>query len=217
MTGKLFYKELRFCLHPTAPLMLLLSALTLTPNYPYLVMCFYLSLSLFFICLTGRENSDVTFTLMLPVAKREIVTARFLLAVVLELTQLLLAWLMIRIHALLPLGTNAAGMDANLALLGECFLFYGVFHLVFFPSYYRDVDKVGASFVKSAVVSSLLVLADIVLCYTVPLFRDRLDTPDPQSLPDKLLFLLLCMIFYAVGSFLALRLSQSRFEKLDIR
>lgn len=217
MTKKLLYKEFRFCLHPTAPMMLLLSALTLTPNYPYLVMCFYLTLSIFFICLTGRENSDVTYTLTLPVTKRDIVTARFLLVVILELAQFLLAFVIIRIHALLPLGANAAGMDANLALLAECFLFYGIFHLVFFPSYYRDVSKVGASFVKSSVVSFLLVAADILCCYTLPLFRDRLDTPDPQFLPDKLVFLCAGIVFYALSTWLALRLSQKRFESLDIR
>ena len=65
--SKLLKKELALCLHPAAVVMLLLSALVLAPNYPYAVSFFYLTLGLFFICLGGRENHDVIFTLTLPV------------------------------------------------------------------------------------------------------------------------------------------------------
>lgn len=82
---KLFQKELRLCLHPTAPMGLLLSAMVLIPNYPYLVSFFYTTLAVFFICLQGRENNDVLFTMTLPVSRRQLVRARITLAVALEL------------------------------------------------------------------------------------------------------------------------------------
>ena len=217
MLAKLLKKEFRLCLHPTTPIMPALSSLTLVPNYPYAVMYFYLTLGFFFICMNGREQHDVTYSLTLPVAKTDIVTARVLLFVVLELVQLALAGLMILLRRRILPDPNAAGMDANLALLGEGFLCYGLFHLVFFPSYYRDVNKVGVSFVKGSIVLFAFVIAEIVACYTVPLFRDVLDTPDPEHRSAKLLFLLGCALFYVLASFVALRISQKRFQKQDIR
>ena len=214
---KLLKKELSLCLHPAALLMLPLSALTLVPNYPYAVSFFYLTLGLFFICLDGRENHDVIYTLTLPVAKRDAVTARFLLAALLELVMLLLAFGFIRLHRVILPDPNAAGMDANLSLIGEGFLFFGIYHLVFFPSYYRDVNKVGLSFIKGSVFAALFVIADIVLCYTLPFVRDVLDTPDPLNLGAKLVFLAVSVVSYAAATLLALRISQRRFEAQDIR
>ena len=217
MTGKLLKKEFALCLHPTTPIMVLLAALTLTPNYPYTIVFFFLSLGVFFICLTGRENNDVTFSLTLPVSRRDIVTARFLLVICMEAAQLLLLALCVWLHGKLDLGPNAAGTDANLTLLGEGLVFYAVFHLVFFPSYYGNVQKVGVSFVKSSAVLFLLTIADIVFSYALPLSRDVLDTPDPAHLSAKLVFILCGAAIYPVCTWIAWRVSVRRFEKLDIR
>lgn len=214
---KLLKKELSLCLHPSAPIMLALSALALVPNYPLSLIFFYMTLGLFFICLTGRENQDVVYTMTLPIARRDLVTARFLLALLLELVQLLLCFGFILLHRKLGNTPNAAGMDANSALLGEGFLFFGVYHLIFFPSYYRDVNKVGLSFVKGAIFAGVFVAAEIVGCYAVPFMRDVLDTPDPQHLGAKLAFLAVSALLYAACTLLALRVSQRRFERQDIR
>lgn len=73
---KLIKKDFRLAMHPTVPLMLLTAAMVTIPNYPYTVSFFYVTLSIFFTCLLGRENRDIAFSLCLPVAKRDIVTAR---------------------------------------------------------------------------------------------------------------------------------------------
>ena len=213
---KLLKKELSLCLHPAAVLMLPLSALTLVPNYPYAVTWFYMTLGIFFICLGGRENHDVIYTLTLPVAKRDAVTARFLLAILLELVQILLAYGFMRLHRVLLPEPNAAGMDANLALIGEGFLFFGLYHLVFFPSYYRDVNKVGMSFVKGAVFAALFVIADIVCCYTLPPVRDVLDTPDPQHPGAKFAVLLCGAAAFVLLTLLGVRKAEKIFEKVDL-
>ena len=217
MPIKLLKKELILCMHPAAWIMLSLSALILIPNYPYTVSFFYLTLGLFFISMGARENHDTTFTLTLPIARRDVVAGRFLLAVTLELLSLLLAGLMILLHTRLIHTPNGAGMDANLALLGEGFLFYGVFHLVFFPLHFRDVSRIGAPFLLASSALFLLVTADVVLSYALPFWRDVLDTPDPAHWQAKLVFDLLCVLFYALATLFSLRLSQKLFLRLDIR
>ena len=64
---------------------------------------------------------------------------------------------------------------------------------------------------------AVFVAADIVLCYTLPLMREVLDTPDPQNLGAKLVFLAVSVAVYAAGTLLALRISQRRLEAQDIR
>ena len=142
---------------------------------------------------------------------------RWALKVCPELLSLLAAGLMILLHRVLAPVPNAAGMDANLALLGEGLILYGVFHLLFFPAHYRDVSRIGVPFLTASAAVFLLIVLEIVLCHALPLFRDVLDTPDPQYRGAKLIFVLLGAVFYALATWLALRLSQRRFQKLDIR
>ena len=60
---QLLYKEWRLAMHPTALLFLGLSLMLLIPNYPYYVTFFYTTLGIFFICVNGRENRDITYML----------------------------------------------------------------------------------------------------------------------------------------------------------
>ena len=75
---KLLMKEWKLCMHPTGYLMPLMAGLVLVPGYPYGVCCFYVGLSIFFICLTAREDHDAGYTLMLPVSRQDAVRARIL-------------------------------------------------------------------------------------------------------------------------------------------
>jgi hypothetical protein len=212
----LLMKELRLALHPTNIIFLSLSAMLLIPNYPYLITFFYTTLGLFFLCLNGRENHDIEFTLALPVRKREIVTARICFSVLVELAQLALAAAcMVLRNRLIPTA-NEVGMEANLALLGMGFLLLGLFNAIFFPVYYANPAKVGRAFVLgSTAVMVFIVLAE-GLTHVAPFFRDVLDTPDPAHLGAKLAVLGIGVACFALLTLLAARVSASRFESLDL-
>lgn len=213
---KLIYKEIMLAMHPTAPIFLLLSAMLLIPNYPYGVVFFYTSLAVFFTCLTGRENQDVPFTLLLPIRKRDVVKARFALVVGLELCQMAVAipFAVLRQHMNIP--GNAVGMDANIPLFGMAFVMLGLFHLVFFGIYYRDVRKVGKAFVASSVVIFLYIGASETLTHILPFLRDRMDTPDSMYLGQKLVFLLAGAVLYLVMTLAAYGRAVRNFEGQDI-
>ena len=72
----LLYKEFKLALHPTMYLFLGLTALLIIPSYPYYVAFMYLCLGVYFTFLQGRETNDLFFTAMLPVRKKDVVTAR---------------------------------------------------------------------------------------------------------------------------------------------
>lgn len=213
---RLLQKEIRLAMHPTAPLFLLLSAMLLIPNYPYSVAFFYTGLAVFFTCMNGREQHDVAYTLLLPVRKRDAVRARMLFVVLLELLQLLLAVPFLALRGALHMGPNAAGMDANIALLGLALLQYGIFNLVFFGVYYRNVRRVGAAFLWSSAAVFLYIGATELSAHIVPFFRDVLDTPDPLHLGAKLLVLLGGAAAFALLTLLALNRAIRSFERQDL-
>lgn len=215
---KLLKKEFALCLHPAVPLFLALCTMLLIPNYPYAVSFFYITLGIFFICMSGRENHDISFTMTLPVSRREIVAARILMCCILELLQLLLCGVMILIkETLITTAPNGAGMDANLALLGDGFLVFALFNLIFFPAWYKDVRKIGVPFLLACAAVFLYIILGIAGTYVIPFVRDTLDTPDPAHLTAKAAFTGGCLAVYLAFTFLAFRLSCKRFGRQDLQ
>ncbi|MGN1194447.1 MAG: ABC-2 transporter permease [Acutalibacteraceae bacterium] len=217
MTRLLLKKEFVLSMHPTVPIMLLLGVMAIIPNYPYLVMYFYVTLSLFFTCLNARENNDTVYTLSLPVKKTDIVKSRLLFACIVELISLAVTVPFILLSAKIAPQGNAAGMDANLVLLGQGFVLFGLFNLVFFTSYYKDVSKVGVPFVKASVVSFILVAVDVCLCYAFPMVRDVLDTPGFSFLKEKAVCLALGAAVYAVLTLITFKISAKRMLIQDVK
>lgn len=212
----LLYKEFRLALHPAAVVFLALAAMMLIPNYPLSVTFFYSCLGVFFICLNGRENKDLLYTMLLPVEKRDLVKARFGMVALLQLAQLVLCVPFCFLRGLYPPAGNVVGMDANLALLGFGLLLMGVFNLLFFRRYYKDPSKVGVPFLLGSVGVFLMVCLTEALPHFAPFFRDRLDTPLFQFALEKALFFLACGMIYALLTLLSFRSSVKSFERLDL-
>lgn len=214
--SKLLKKEFLLSMHPITPLMLALSSMVLIPNYPYAVMFFYMTLATFFTCMLGRENHDVVYTMTLPVAKSDIVKARISFVVISELLQMLLLVPFSLLRQFLNPMKNEAGMDANIVLFAEGFLLFGIFNLLFFYGYYKNVDKVGISFVKASVVFFILVVIDAVATHTIPFVQNCLDTPDPEYLEYKLIALGAGTVLYLIMTIWVCKVSIKNFEKQDL-
>ena len=213
---KLLMKEWKLCIHPTAYIMLMCAALILVPGYPYGVSCFYMGLAIFFVCLTARENHDATYTLMLPVSRGDAVKARILFCAVLEALDVLLIGLFTLLKGAIGNLPNPAGMDAGLALIGECLIIFAIFNMIFFPIYYRDINKPGKAFAFAAVAVFAWIILEVISTYTVPFFRDVLDQPDPRYMGDKALFTLGGLALFLGGTALSAIRSIKRFEEVDL-
>ena len=211
----LMRKELVLAMHPASVLFLLLSAMLLIPNYPYYVICFYTCLGTFFICLTGRENRDIEFTALPPVRKTDLVRARVFTVMLMQLAQLVIA-VPFAVFSSRVSAENLVGMDANTAFFGFALVLYGVFNLVFFRNYYRAPGKVGKAFGWGCGALPLCMVVFEACAHTVPFVRDRLDTPDPAFLGEKLTLLAAGAALYVLLSALALRRAMHSFAALDL-
>ena len=212
----LLKKEFSLAMHPTAPMFLALSAMLIIPNYPYYVVFFYTGLAIFFTCLSGRENNDIFYSMLLPVSKRKIVAARFIYAVILETAQIAIAVPFALIRQSMDIGGNAVGMDAGISLFALSLPMMTLFNAVFFGSYYKNVKKVGASFAKASIAMFLYIAVAETLAHIIPFMRDVLDTPDTEYVPEKLIVLAVCVLIYATGTFFVYRRAVKNFEKQDI-
>ena len=61
-----------------------------------------------------------------------------------------------------------------------------------------------------------LILMSEVCAHAVPFVRDRLDTPDPEFLLEKLVLLAVGIALYLLFNFLAYKKAVRSFEKLDL-
>ena len=213
---KMLMKEWKLCMHPTGYIMLLCSALILVPGYPYGVSCFYMGLAIYFICLTARENHDAGFTLTLPVSRGDAVRGRILFCTALEAIDLVLMILFVLLKNAIGNMPNPAGLDAGLALIGEGMIIFGLFNMIFFPLYYRDINKPGKAFLFASAAVFLWIILEVVSTYTVPFFRDVLDQPDPRNMSDKALFTLGGLALFLAGTAWSIRTSIKRFEEVDL-
>lgn len=212
----LLRKELLLSMHPTAPIFLMLSMMLIIPNYPYYVVFFYTGLAVFFTCLMGRENNDVFYSLTLPIAKKDIVKARFAFVIFLQLAQMIVAIPFAIIRQNMPLPGNQVGMDANIALFGLSFVMFGIFNCIFFAIYYKDVNKVGNAFVWSSVAVFVYMTIAEACAHIVPFVRDYLDTKDPQYITYKLIVLAFGIVVYAFLTCAVYRKAVKSFEALDL-
>lgn len=212
----LLNKEFKLAMHPTCLIFLALSTLVLVPNYPYYTASFYMTLAIFFTCLSGRENKDILYMMLLPLRKRDIVRARFGFAVLLELAQLAIAVPFAFLRQKMPLPGNEVGMDANIAFFGLSLVLLGIFNLAFFVPYYKNPEQVGTTFAKTSVLFFAVMLLMEALTHIVPFMRDVLDTKDPLHLTAKLAVLAAGAAVFVLLTMLSYRKSVRVFEAIDL-
>lgn len=208
MLAKLVKKELRLALVTPAIVFEFFAVMMLIPAYPFMVVFFYGLLGIFFICMFGRENHDVEYTALLPVSRADIVSARFILCVGLELMLIGLSAVFAAMRPLLGLEGNMAGMDPNAAFFGVGLALMAVFNLIFFPMYYRNTNKIGIPFL----IASLVFAAGTVLAESA----DRITAFGSGPARETTVVLIIGSAAYALLTWLAHRISVRRFQRMNL-
>ena len=211
----LMQKEWKLAMTPVPLVFLALSALVLVPSYPYYVTFFYTTLGIFLFFQSARENRDVSYMLLLPVGKRQMVYARVWTVAQLELLQLLRCVPFMFIRAGYGI-QNAVGIEANCAFLGFGAVLLGVFNLVFLPMHYKNGYDLGKPFVISSIVMFLGICVLEVLEHIVPYMKTVCERYDIAGQLRQLPVLLGGLAVFAGLTVLAAKISAARFEKADL-
>ncbi len=216
--NKLLYKEIKLCIGAINLFFLLFAAMFLIPNYPVYVTFFYMCLSVFWIFNNAEINRDMMMNSILPVAKKDIVKARCLLVFCYEMVFFILTVPFAVLAAKLWPDGNSAGIDANVACYGLNLVAVTVFHLVFFPMFYKKGEKPGAGFlIATAAYFSAYVFLEIpVWTKGNSEFLNMIDSTDAAMQIRQIPVLAAGIIIYAAGWIMTYRISERKFEKVGI-
>lgn len=214
----LIYKERKLTVNPLVFLTLLFVFMILIPNYPYYVAFAYTPVAIFFIFLFGRENDDMSFTCCLPVEKKDIVKARFVISIVIELLQVIcaipVAILSTKIN---PAGQNYAGIEPNFAFFGLVLIMLGTYNMNYFPKVYKNIKKPGRPLFESMIsMFFYIVSVEVVFAYIPSKLKTVMDSVDPKNFPAQLVVLAVGVVWYIVVTYMAYKKSVSNFEIVDL-
>ncbi len=214
---KLFYKEMKLSANPLTYLFIAFSAMTMIPSYPILVGSFFICLGIFHTYQQIREYDDVTYTVMLPVKKRDIVTAKYLFVLFIELTAFILCTLLtiIRMKILgtaVPYATNQL-MNANMAYLGYTMIVFAVFNSIFLAGFFKTTYKIGKPFFIFCVVSFIIIIMGEILHHIPDL--ESLNNPSNLSMPQVVIFAIGVVVFM-LCTWLSYQKAVKDFEGIDL-
>ena len=213
----LFYKEMKLSANPLTYWFIIFSAMTMIPRYPILVGSFFICLGIFHTYQQIREYDDVTYTVMLPVKKRDIVTAKYLFVLFIELTAFILCTLLtiIRMKILgtaVPYATNQL-MNANMAYLGYTMIVFAVFNSIFLAGFFKTTYKIGKPFFIFCVVSFIIIIMGEILHHIPDL--ESLNNPSNLSMPQVVIFAIGVVVFM-LCTWLSYQKAVKDFEGIDL-
>lgn len=211
---QLLYKEIRLAAHPTSVVFTFLGCLVLVPAYPYSVIFLFGCLAPYLTFLNARETNDAFYTAVLPVTKEESVRGKCLLVITIQLFQLLFSIPFAFLRNALEIANNPVGLDATAAWYGLGLMVYGVFDLVFFPTFYKSGYKAGKAFILASVPLVILMLGTEAAAH-VPVLS-WMDSYRPENLWKQLPVLITGVIVYAGFLSIAYKLSVRHFNKVDL-
>jgi len=213
---QLINKELKLSLHPVPIIFLALSAMVCIPNYPYYVTFFYTGLGIFFLFQANRENRDIQYMMALPIRKRDMVKARFLLVVGLELLQVICCIPFMVISALYIPMNNQVGIEGNVAFIGLALVMLGLFNLIFLTGYYKNGYNIGKPFVIATTVLFLYMIVMEVLLRVIPYMREVCDSKSAEDQIRQLPLFAVCVVVYLLITLFAYHRAVKSFEKIDL-
>lgn len=223
----LLYKELRLCLQPLTLIFYCFAFMLLIPNYMYLVPAFFTTNAIFNMFQRAVTNNDLSFTVLLPVSKKDAVKGKYLFIALVELVMVLLYVPLILLnHRIVPQST--ALFAACPTLIGGVFITFAVFNAVFMPGFYKTGYKTGKPFLLSAIAVFLWIFVFEGFFMAAKLLSDRFELAqklndtfngfpkDGASLVYQLIAVAICMLVYIGVTVLSCRVSQKRLEKVDL-
>ena len=165
----LLYKEFKLAMHPICyvficlfPFMLLIPSYPLGVAFVYLMSCYPV---LFLGANKGQQSNDLLFSTLLPIRKKDIVKARIITVIIMQVAYMLIMTALYPVAVKLEESMIAAGaedvMHAGIGLNGFVSVLaigvvgFAVADLIFFPIYYKNG--------KSIVMSTLFTILGFVV------------------------------------------------------
>ena len=214
---KLLFKEMKLTANPLSYWFIAFSAMTMIPKYPILVGSFFICLGIFHTFQQAREYDDITYTLMLPVKKQDVITAKYLFVLFIELISFIFCTFLtiIRVKFLgnaAPYVTNEL-MNANAAYLAYVMLVFAAFNSIFLGGFFKTAYKLGKPFILFCIAGFIIITVGEVLHHIPGL--ESLNAPSYVSTPQLVIFAIGITVFL-LCTWLSCQKAKKDFEKIDL-
>lgn len=214
----LLRKEMKLSASVLSYLFIAFALMFFLPGYPILCGAFFVTLGIFQSFQSARENNDILFSALLPVARRDVVKGKYLFVCLIELCALLIMAVAVicRMTVLsdaVVYRTNAL-MNANGFALGTAFLIFGIFNFAFVGGFFKTAYRFAKPFVLYLILCFLTVGAAEAL-HHVPGFG-ALNAFGTEHSAVQLSTALLGILAYLLLTCASYRRSCRRFARIDL-
>lgn len=216
--NNLIKKEFKLSANVLSYLFIGFGLMTFIPGYPILLGAFFSCLGIFQSFQTYRESNDISYSILLPVSKRDIVKAKFVFASTIELitfSVMVIATLlrMTLLRKAMPYVNNAL-LTANLVFLGYALLFFGLFNFIFVRGFFKTAYYFGKPFVLFCICGFLMVgIAETL--WHFPALK-ALNSFGFDNIEIQITAILLGIVLYTAFTISAYLMSVKAFEKIDL-
>ncbi len=214
----LIYKELGLATHILTYLFLGFTLMTFIPGYPILCSAFFVCFGIFQSYQMNRENSDILYSVLLPVRKTDVVKAKFYVAVIFQMIAFALCSVftiirMIFLSEISVYRTNAL-MGANFVFLAFVLIIFVAFNLIFIGGFFRTAYNYGKPFIIFIILTFVIIGIAEALHYLPGL--GWLNSLGFDYLSGQLIFLASAFVLYFSGTIFAYITSKKSFDKIDL-
>ena len=214
---KLLYKEMKLSANPLSYWFITFSAMTMIPRYPILVGSFFICLGIFYTYQQVRECDDITYTVMLPVRKQDVVTAKYLFVLSIECIAFILCLFLTIIRMRLlgdatPYVTNPL-MNANAAYLGYIMLVFATFNSVFLAGFFKTTYKIGKPFILFCAVATVIIFMGEIL-HHIPGLESLNDSSNLNV--SQIVIFLLGVAMFKLCTWFSYQKAIKDFERIDL-
>lgn len=154
-------KEMTLGASPLTWFFVLFGLMFLIPGYPILYGVFFGCLGIYKSFQSAREANDIVFSVLLPVAKKDVVKGKYQFVCLIEFCSLALMTCITLIRMTIwkdaAVYRSNAMMNANFFAVGMAFVLFGCFNLIFVDGFFKTAYKFGKPFVVNMIVAFLLI------------------------------------------------------------
>ncbi len=215
---KLLKKEMMLAASPLSYLFIAFGLMAFLPGYPILIGSFFVCLGIFQTFQHMREANDITYTALLPVAKSDIVKAKYAFCILIELCFFILTSIPVLVRMTVlsdaEIYRNNFLMNANFVYLGFVLLILGFFNLIFVGGFFKTAYKFAKPFV------TFIIVVFLIICLGETLFHipelSALNAFGFTHIGLQVGVLVASALVFILMTVFSLRWSIKRFNKLDI-
>ncbi len=211
-------KEMRLSASVLSYLFILFGLMFFLPGYPILCGAFFVTLGIFQSFQTAREANDIVFSVLLPIAKRDIVKGKYLFVCLIEGCAFLLMALavilrMTVLSASVVYRSNAL-MNANFFALGAACVIFGLFNWIFVGGFFKTAYQFARPFVTFIILCFFTIFTAEALHHVPGL--EKLNAFGTDDMAMQLYLLIAGILSFLLMTIVSCRRACAQFEKIDL-